>query len=579
VRKGGAVYVCRVTPQTAPRSYHRLPCVNSKFKLKLGIENLKCFIEVLPRQNRLMDGHAHGSGGGCGGSGGSAPPAATHPACCAPKRPEEDDSFLVHREAPPSAEERERASFAAALREARAPVPEFASSAAPPLAPPFVDSLPAAWLRAEALFHHIEDGGPENCPDAEHSPPAHVAAALAAFSGCADAVRRAALFSDNEAVEDVATPHLRYLLAEYYVAALLLRTESGPARAPSLRAARAGFEAFARVCVQLGAVTAAEDVRALLGDEERAQCGEDEEGALGRPSGGGGGGGGASRARLPPRRDPGALRAAKIERFRRNQAAKKRLAELAAAHAAAAARARAAGAEGDADGVSGAASMGGGAGDEDAAREAALLTIACAVRDACDSAAAIDLELPLLAMREEAEAREGCGDARRECGGGGGGQQADGRAPPRGPPPGDLSIDPARPGLQVTRINPSFEITKETVKAGIFQSFHRCAELCARFFLGGHAHLTSFLTLCPSLFCRPPTMSMEEWGEQVLAMTREREAREKQQAAAHVSTLSELQVAGREDDEKAWDAATEKKRAFEDWADGVPFGSGNTKRI
>jgi hypothetical protein len=74
-------------------------------------------------------------------------------------------------------------------------------------------------------------------------------------------------------------------------------------------------------------------------------------------------------------------------------------------------------------------------------------------------------------------------------------------------------------------------------------------------------------------------MSMEEWGDQVLSMTREREAREQQQAAGHVSTLAELREAGREDDEEAWDAATEKKRAFEDWADGVPFGSGNTKRI
>ena len=514
-------------------------------------------------------GHSHG-GGSCGGinsDGGASGvvPIAAPPPPSRPRRPEEDDTFLVRREASfsPSA----AVEWASALHAARAPVPEFASGAAPAAPSPSADSLSVAWLRAEALYHHIEDGGPENCPDATHSPPAHVAAALVAFRGCAEAVRRAALFSDNEAVEDVATPHLRYLLAEYYVAALLVRAEAGPGRASSLRAARQGFEAFVRTCLALGAVTAAEDVGVLLG-EGGASAGEE-----------GGGGGGGGRARLPPRRDPGAQRAAKIERFRRNQAAKKRLAELAAAHALAAARARAAGAEGDADGVSGAASMGGGAGDEDAAREAALLTIACAVRDACDSAAAIDLELPLLAMREEAEAREGCGDARRECGGGGGGQQADGRAPPRGPPPGDLSIDPARPGLQVTRINPSFEITKETVKAGIFQSFHRCAELCARFFLGGHAHLTSFLTLCPSLFCRPPTMSMEEWGEQVLAMTREREAREKQQAAAHVSTLSELQVAGREDDEKAWDAATEKKRAFEDWADGVPFGSGNTKRI
>ena len=74
-------------------------------------------------------------------------------------------------------------------------------------------------------------------------------------------------------------------------------------------------------------------------------------------------------------------------------------------------------------------------------------------------------------------------------------------------------------------------------------------------------------------------MTMEEWGEEVLHKTREREEREREQAKRHVASLDELREAGREDDEAAWDKATERKRAFDDWADGVPFGSGSTKRI
>ena len=74
-------------------------------------------------------------------------------------------------------------------------------------------------------------------------------------------------------------------------------------------------------------------------------------------------------------------------------------------------------------------------------------------------------------------------------------------------------------------------------------------------------------------------MSMAEWGDHVMGLTMDREAREKKLAARRVQSLEELAAAGREDDHELMDAATMKKRAFEDWADGVPRGSGNTKRI
>jgi hypothetical protein len=74
-------------------------------------------------------------------------------------------------------------------------------------------------------------------------------------------------------------------------------------------------------------------------------------------------------------------------------------------------------------------------------------------------------------------------------------------------------------------------------------------------------------------------MSMAEWGDHVMDLTMAREARDKKQAARRVQSLEELQEQGKEDNEELMDAATMKKRAFEDWADGVPRGSGNTKRI
>jgi hypothetical protein len=72
---------------------------------------------------------------------------------------------------------------------------------------------------------------------------------------------------------------------------------------------------------------------------------------------------------------------------------------------------------------------------------------------------------------------------------------------------------------------------------------------------------------------------MEEWGETVLERTHEREAGEAEQGKRRVATLAELKEAGREEDEEAWDKATQRQRAYDDWADGVPKGSGVTKRI
>lgn len=73
-------------------------------------------------------------------------------------------------------------------------------------------------------------------------------------------------------------------------------------------------------------------------------------------------------------------------------------------------------------------------------------------------------------------------------------------------------------------------------------------------------------------------MGLEEWGDVVMEKTRARMGREAEQQKNHVKSLEELAAEGN-DDEDLHDAAILRARRFEDWADGVPKGSGNTKRI
>jgi len=258
-------------------------------------------------------------------------------------------------------------------------------------------------------------------------------------------------------VEDVPTGHLKYLLVEYYLASLLLREGGGNlsgTRAAILREARLGFEAFVRVCAAMGAISPSEaSWGAILKDEgSRGSLADSDIGSEG-----------SSR-----KRDPALLRAEKIERFKRSQAVKRRLAELSSIHSTAMAGGR--GGKDLEDGVGGRGSAAGGGGDEDTLREMALLSLSVAAYSALDEVSGIDSELPLLKHKASLESESGQG------GRGGLARQAwDPRMKPPndGPPPGDISIDPDRPGLQITRIDPTWTVQKETIKADIFKSGHK----------------------------------------------------------------------------------------------------------
>jgi hypothetical protein len=254
-------------------------------------------------------------------------------------------------------------------------------------------------LRAEALYHHINDGTP--IPECEgpasaaaaageeahsvsgtagsaadsrlpHDNNRHTQDALTAFLRCADMIRREAVFSRNEELHDVPTGSIQYLLCEFYIASLRQRAPVSAAapgdlarpRLAQLKAAKSELEAFLAQCygvrgliddaeaVAIGLLDIVPYLAELYGVERtpsggaagsrKAGSGEGEEDGdrdystnvvssraatalSARATAAAAGGGG--------RVDPGALRQQKIERFKRNTAASKRLRELAALNA------------------------------------------------------------------------------------------------------------------------------------------------------------------------------------------------------------------------------------------------------
>ena len=182
-----------------------------------------------------------------------------------------------------------------------------------------------------------------------------------------------------------------------------------------------------------------------------------------------------------------------------------------------------------------------------------------AARQAVDDLISIEQEMPLLQLREREQLRHAStadGDRgatpmtassdSRVRGGGGSAHRRDG-AVASGPPPDDPSIDPHRKGIvsrrqrssldrsvpahrlchscllfscpsraqDIIRIDPTFNVERETVRAEVFTSS-----------------------------IRPPTMSMEEWGDIVTGKRLEREQREKRQSEGRVRSLNELHETG-----------------------------------
>ena len=313
-------------------------------------------------------------------------------------------------------------------------------AAAPPVpaSPLFVPTAPAslsaAVSRCEALAAHVLSGAapPADCaPCADGGGGAcpHAAEALSLLVRCAERARRAGLLpSRGERAADVSTAALRYLLLDFTAASLRARTPAcgggGGAshRLMALRTARDEFDAFVGRIVSIRGLLPSGEARAIGLIDALPHLADDLEEAAAAAAAEAGAG--------APRRDAAAVRAAKIERFKRSAAAAARLRQLAALDDAARAAAHRRGLSDEAfdercelDGV-GAASAAGGAGggggaatasDDGVRREMGILALQSAVRAALDEIAAINQELPLLAHMLRVQQREG---------GGGGGDAA-----------------------------------------------------------------------------------------------------------------------------------------------------------
>eukprot|EP00511_Aplanochytrium_stocchinoi_P000055 CAMPEP_0204823052 /NCGR_PEP_ID=MMETSP1346-20131115/1207_1 /ASSEMBLY_ACC=CAM_ASM_000771 /TAXON_ID=215587 /ORGANISM="Aplanochytrium stocchinoi, Strain GSBS06" /LENGTH=392 /DNA_ID=CAMNT_0051949585 /DNA_START=104 /DNA_END=1279 /DNA_ORIENTATION=+ len=172
--------------------------------------------------------------------------------------------------------------------------------------------------------------------------------------------------------------------------------------------------------------------------------------------------------------------------------------------------------------------------DEDLYRDMMFLSISNNIRTALDDINTANSEVSLLELQKKFQLQrmqEGSGD--------------------------DLGDRKERPketekrGIEVTRIDANFQVKREVLKAGVFK---------------------------PSW--RQPTMSLEEYAKIEVADALEREKREamktKEEEMEKIKSHNVIEQ-GLEDDIEIVDKATMNDRAWDDWKDDNPKGSGRTK--
>lgn len=405
------------------------------------------------------------------------------------------------------------------------------------------DDLPLPVLFAEAtdIYKRIVIGGVEE--------EAAINRCMAVLDKVASLVRLAGVFSPNESADDIQTNDLQYLLVDYMVAKLIPRAQSRGtfdprARLAALRRSKAEHIVFLARCDALSLLEGAEldfynaCVCNIEEDEDDAEGGRTSSSSTLTTSIGRGNS-----------MDPNRQRTNKIERFKRQKSDKERLEALVT-------------------GGAGARDTSGGLpfeGDEELAREYALLRVTTAVQDSLGEVDGIGKELQMLEMM-----------AARLPGGISGvgmqvstrGEQNDSRLNQRlrkeagikpvanthPPPSDDIALDPNRPGLEVTHFNldPTsgmLSSRKENIKVGVFQPGHRL-----------------------------PTMTIEELADIEVAAALERQRKTEAMPASgrrENRRLEHLKMDGDEDDKDLADEAAAHDRAWDDWKDEHPKGSGN----
>lgn len=176
------------------------------------------------------------------------------------------------------------------------------------------ESLTAEFMRAEALYHHIQDGTP--IPDCDgdgsaaaaagessgrlpHDNNRHAADALDAFLRVAQMIRRESIFSGDESLADVQTAHLPLLLAEFYIARLRQQAPASAhtpgdmarTRLTSLRTARGELEGFLAQALSLRGLVPADEAKAIGLADMAPYLAEVYGGSFARREGAGVGGG------------------------------------------------------------------------------------------------------------------------------------------------------------------------------------------------------------------------------------------------------------------------------------------------
>ncbi|KAJ1416541.1 TAP42-like protein [Ochromonadaceae sp. CCMP2298] len=315
------------------------------------------------------------------------------------------------------------------------------------------------------------------------------------IEACKRQVEAEFLLSKNESVEDISTSTLQFLFLDLYIGKCYLSMTDLENRLVALLQAKDLLEAFLALCAQKGILS-----------EEDAQVSANSGSVSAEEK-----------------------RTSKIEKFKRDRAARGRIAELQRfLHITKA--------DGEVD-------------HEEEARELFLTQLQCYCREAMDDMDSLQQEMPMLRMmadRREQQEQQGHGQP------GGGGSSSAGSSSAqsyqgRGPPPG------SGPGISVTRtfkVGDQLMFSRDTVKASVF-GFGIAA----------------------------PTISLEEFGDQ---QKLEAEQRSQQQAEAESEgaaksgrRFKQLEADGDEGDEDLMDQATMKDREWDEWKADNPRGWGN----
>eukprot|EP01031_Cornospumella_fuschlensis_P030560 gene30560-36933_t len=338
-------------------------------------------------------------------------------------------------------------------------------------------SLPALF---QSIYIPMGNGGYESMEEEQ------VWALIDKIDACQNLVTKEALFSKNETLEDVHTETMKYLYLPYFRAKCLMSIRDMDKRRSNLLQAKDFLDDFLHSCSLYGVLHESEMKKvenAVMSAEEK--------------------------------------RNSKIEKYKRDKAAKLRMQELTRFLAITKE-------DGEVD-------------NEDQQRELYLLTLQSYARDAIDDLELLREELMMLAMRAQEHAVLEERSEKNERRGEPANQQSL-------VPPGSKALDPNRPGIEITKtykVGDQIIMSRDTVKAQVFGD--RIA---------------------------PPTMSLEEFADLEMQQALEREQRQ-QEGDGATKRYQQLLQEGLEDDADLVDAATVKDREWDDWKDNNPRGWGN----